>query len=72
MIIDSVYYKIFLAGGINPDNAPEAARLKPYAIDLATGVEVSPGVKSREKIDRLFTELARASTMNAKAGTKQL
>jgi phosphoribosylanthranilate isomerase len=71
-IIDGADYKIFLAGGINPENAEDAARLNPYAIDLASGVEVSPGVKSKEKIDLLFTALKRASTINAEAGTKKL
>lgn len=71
-IIDSTDYRIFLAGGINPDNAPEASRLKPYAIDLASGVELSPGVKSKEKIDRLFTALERASTISVEAGKKGL
>ncbi len=49
----------FLAGGIGLDNAKEAAELKPYGIDLASGVEISPGVKSWEKIDLLFTALGR-------------
>ena len=70
-IIDSTDYKIFLAGGIGPDNVADAARLNPYAIDLASGVEVSPGVKSKEKIDLLFTALLGASTIDAEAGTKQ-
>jgi len=49
---------IFLAGGINPENITEAAALNPYGIDLASGVEVSPGIKSRDKIRALFAALA--------------
>lgn len=49
--------KILLAGGIGPHNAAEAAALAPWGIDLASGVEITPGVKSREKIDALFTAL---------------
>ncbi len=49
--------KILLAGGIGPHNAAEAAALDPWGIDLASGVEISPGMKSREKIDALFSAL---------------
>jgi len=36
-----------LAGGLNPGNVAEAcARLKPDAVDVSSGVEVRPGVKS--------------------------
>ncbi len=49
---------IFLAGGINPENIAEAAALNPYGIDLASGVEVSPGIKSKDKIRALFAALA--------------
>lgn len=39
-----------LAGGLTPENIPEAiARFHPYAVDLSSGVE-SGGVKDREKI----------------------
>jgi phosphoribosylanthranilate isomerase len=45
----------FLAGGITPENVAEAiAKAKPYAVDLATGVETSPGVKDRDKLKALF------------------
>lgn len=49
--------KILLAGGIGPHNAAEAAALAPWGIDLASGVEITPGVKSMEKIDALFAAL---------------
>lgn len=48
----------FLAGGINPSNVAEAiAQVKPDAIDVSSGIEESPGVKSREKIEQLFRNL---------------
>ncbi|MBI3793448.1 MAG: phosphoribosylanthranilate isomerase [Nitrospinae bacterium] len=46
--------KVFLAGGITPQNISMAKGLNPYGLDLASGVETSPGIKSREKIESLF------------------
>ena len=49
---------IMLAGGITPDNAPELAKLvRPAGIDLAGGVESSPGIKDPLKIRQLFHNL---------------
>ena len=40
----------FLAGGLNPDNVGDAVKaLKPYAVDVSTGIETD-GVKDREKM----------------------
>ena len=42
---------LMLAGGLNADNVQEAIRIaKPYAVDVSSGVESAPGVKSIEKI----------------------
>jgi phosphoribosylanthranilate isomerase len=47
--------RLVLAGGLNAENVAEALeRVKPYAVDLASGVESSPGVKDRGKLERLF------------------
>lgn len=37
----------FLAGGLTPDTVAQAAALGPYALDINSGVESSPGVKER-------------------------
>jgi phosphoribosylanthranilate isomerase len=42
--------RAFIAGGLNPDNVAEVAALEPYAVDCASGVESSPGVKDHDKI----------------------
>jgi phosphoribosylanthranilate isomerase len=42
---------LILAGGLNPENVAEAVRLvQPYAVDVSSGVEIQPGIKSRERI----------------------
>jgi len=47
--------KFFIAGGINPSNAVRIIKaVKPYGIDVGSGVEKSKGKKSRAKLLRLF------------------
>lgn len=56
-------YKIFLAGGINPDNVLDAVKeVSPYAIDIASGIELYPGKKDPEKIKKLFNNLKMISS----------
>lgn len=50
---------VILAGGLNSENVKEAIlTTKPYAVDVASGVEASPGVKDHEKM-RLFVQTAK-------------
>jgi phosphoribosylanthranilate isomerase len=50
--------RILLAGGLTPDNVAEAiARVRPFGIDVSSGVERSPGVKDHDRIGRLFEAL---------------
>jgi phosphoribosylanthranilate isomerase len=47
--------KIILSGGLNLDNVADAIRrLRPYGIDVCSGVELRPGVKDHEKIKRFI------------------
>jgi len=61
-VVDAVAVPAFLAGGINPENVGEAIRaVRPFGIDLASGVEVSVGQKDPEKVRRLVQAVREAS-----------
>lgn len=50
---------LILAGGLTPENVGEAVRIvRPFAVDVASGVETEPRRKSRERM-RAFIEAAR-------------
>ena len=50
--------RIVLAGGLTPDNVADAvARVRPFGIDVSSGVEVSPGIKDHRRVRALFEAL---------------
>ena len=52
--------KLFLAGGLSPENIEEAvATVRPYAIDACSALEDEPGRKNHERM-RAFVEIARS------------
>jgi phosphoribosylanthranilate isomerase len=54
------YGRIILAGGLGPDNITEAIReVKPYGVDVCSGVEKEPGKKDHKKL-KAFIQTVRS------------
>lgn len=52
---------VILSGGLTPDNVPEAIEaVRPFAVDVASGTEASPGVKDPDKL-KAFAAAVRAT-----------
>ncbi len=56
-VIGHIGKRVFLAGGINPDNAAQAVKLGVYGIDVCSGIEAEPGKKDHKKMKKLFKNI---------------
>jgi phosphoribosylanthranilate isomerase len=62
------YGRIILAGGIRPSNVAAAiAQAKPYAVDVASGVEARPGKKDPAALRALMREVETANRVTGEA-----
>jgi phosphoribosylanthranilate isomerase len=57
LLIGDTTRRVFLAGGITPENAAAAVELGVYGIDVCSGIESKPGKKDHKKMQQLFDNI---------------
>ena len=60
---------VILSGGLTPDNVAEAiAVVHPFAVDVASGTESSPGIKDPEKLQAFASAVRATEPVGAPTG----
>lgn len=54
--------RLILSGGLGPENIATAeSTVEPFALDISSGIESSPGIKEQASLERLFAQLTNNS-----------
>ena len=60
--------RIILSGGLTPANVRAAVdAVRPYAVDVSSGVEAAPGTKDPERLNQFFRELSASRETSVRA-----
>jgi phosphoribosylanthranilate isomerase len=56
--------RLWIAGGITPENVDELLEHDPFGIDVSSGVEVAPGIKDARRLRKLFAAIDASNARN--------
>jgi phosphoribosylanthranilate isomerase len=60
--------RVLLAGGLTPDNVADAiAQVRPFGVDVSSGVERTPGIKDHQRIRALFEAIHATSHVTTRS-----